>query len=73
LYIAGGEMDHFDKIMENISQELLKTLKQMHKTKNPEERALLAQTVHHLTESLSSLMESTATLMSEMADIDMFE
>ena len=60
-------MDHFDKIMEDISQEILRTLQQMHKTKKPEERKILAETVRQLSLSLSSLMESTASLMSEFA------
>ncbi len=66
-------MDHFEKIIENISEEILRTLKQMRKTKDPEERKLLAETINQLTVSLSSLMESTASLMSEMAGSDMFE
>jgi hypothetical protein len=66
-------MDHFDKIMENISQEILKTLKQMHKTRDAEERKIMAETVHQLSMSLSSLMESTATLMSEFAGNEIFD
>ncbi len=66
-------MDNFEKIMEGLTKETLKTIKQMHKTKNIEERKILAETVHQLSLSLSSLMESTASIMSEFAANEMFD
>jgi len=67
------DMDHFDKIMENISQEILRTLKQMHKTGDAEERKILAETVRQLSLALSSLMESTVSLMSEFGANEIFD
>ena len=66
-------MDHFEKIMEGLTKEILKTIKQMHKTKDIKERRILAETVHQLSLSLSSLMESTASIMSEFAANEMFD
>jgi len=65
-------MEQIHKIVEDISKESFRTLKEMSKSKNSSERKEHAEILKLLCESTSELMNCTANLMAEMP-LDQFE
>ena len=61
-------MEHIEKIVEQLSNETLHSLKEMRKAKDSNERKTQAEIVHLLCQSMSSILTSTASVMSEVND-----
>lgn len=61
-------MEHIEKIVEQLSNETLHSLKEMRKAKDSNERKTQAEIVHLLCQSMGSLISSTASMMSEVHD-----
>ncbi|MDP3979831.1 MAG: hypothetical protein Q8Q33_00295 [Chlamydiota bacterium] len=63
-------MEYIEKVIEQLSNETLHSLKEMRKAKDSNERKTQAEIVHLLCQSMSSLISSTASMMSEVHDFN---
>ena len=68
-------MENFQKVLDGISTESLRTLKEMGKAKTVTERKEQAEILKTLCASASELMQGTANIMAEMSmqEYDDFE
>ena len=61
-------MDELTKVLDALSEELLRQVKDVSNCSSREERRIQAETVHLLSQSLSSIIDSTSMAASGMQD-----
>ncbi|MBM4056131.1 MAG: hypothetical protein FJ264_15980 [Planctomycetes bacterium] len=66
-------MEHLEKILDQLSNETLRSLKEMNKAKDINERKTQAEIVHLLCQSMGSIIGSTASMMSEVHDSQLID